>query len=92
MVGDYDFTLVCTEPKSGKQNKDDSFTLTIGAPTLADSITFVDSSKVDDFVFWLGGPDVVVGPYEYTVNPSYADVTITFNLSADSPSFASLVP
>jgi hypothetical protein len=64
-VDTYQFKLVCTEPSTQVKNQQDVFNITIGPPTFASEFVFSADSLVADFVYWLGGPETQVGPYEY---------------------------
>ncbi len=81
-IGDYSFQLKVTEPISGLDNVQNTFVCTITTPNRLTSLSFVDATKIADFTYLLGSPELVFDSPSYKFLPIDADTKFTFSFDA----------
>jgi hypothetical protein len=81
-IGDYSFQLKVTEPISGLDNDQNAFVCTITSPNRLTSLSLVNATKIADFTYLLGSPELVFDSTSYTFLPIDADTKFTFSFDA----------
>ena len=86
--GTYTFNVVASDPLTGLQNSDVSFTLEL---TYAESLVIVTSSIIPDQIYRVGDPATTLNVPLYTHTPANAETNYVYTLIAPTPSFVTLI-
>jgi hypothetical protein len=70
----------------------DAFVLTVLKPIYTEQLIIVPGTQINDFLYSIGSPKVVLAAPRFDVYPANADKKLVYSLDPSTPAFVTLVP